>query len=45
VAGLLDEHLLDLYVEVLELVARAPTSPSGAIEHALDDLRRAPGLA
>jgi len=45
VADLLDEHLLDLYVEVLELVARAPTSTSGAIAHALDDLRRGPGLA
>jgi hypothetical protein len=45
VADLLDEHLLDLYVEVLELVTRAPTCPSGEIEHALDDLRRGPGLA
>ncbi len=45
VAELLDEHLLDLYVEVLELVARAPTSTGGAIAHALDDLRRGPGLA
>jgi hypothetical protein len=39
VAQLLDEHLVDLYVEVLELVVRAPDAagfPSrGAIEHAL----------